>query len=94
MTAQQRKDQGVFKQERGNDYVPFDDQRLRQIVNIAEQKKNDVHLTNDQRNIQHQSLLRTAPLGAIVPDKASQSVQQRIEAFRNALIQWATKNYL
>ena len=77
---------GVFRQEEPVDYKPFDEDRFRDIVSYALQKKETSHTTDDKRNISHMSVHRTAPLNVINPSKLIESLKKTIETYAAKIV--------
>ncbi|CDW80099.1 histidine acid phosphatase family protein [Stylonychia lemnae] len=91
---QQAENKGVYRQEEPVDYKPFDEDRFRDIVSYALQKKETSHTTDDKRNISHMSVHRTAPLNVFNPIKIIESLKRTIEAYAARLVQLAAMDKL
>eukprot|EP00347_Sterkiella_histriomuscorum_P003370 403364556 len=85
---------GVFRQEEPLDYKPFDEDRFREIVFYALQKKETSHTTDDKRNLSHLSVHRTAPLNVMHPTKMLENMRKVVENYATRLVQLALQDKL
>lgn len=85
---------GVYRQEDPVDYKPFDEDRFRDIVTYALQKKETSHTTDDKRNLSHLSVHRTAPLNVMHPHKMIDSLKRIVEGYVARLVQLAVQDKL
>ena len=91
---QANKEVKVFKVEQNTNYQPFDEERFKIIVSMADQKRNSSNMSEDLRQIQHLSIMRQAPVSQFAPEKALENIEKRVTTYRSALIGWASKTFI